>query len=157
MWDRPCLWSGLSGMTLSSKALSHYFSHSKGAAQAAKPYLQKCRTAGITNCSRRKTVTSAMGQCHGLRCSEYHEDSRAWKPETEKSKQWRREVRKAKTWLFLHALEILKFYPFCADNLETNAGIQLQPTGGKRNQEYQHQFSFVVFKQFWCLSQEQEH
>lgn len=35
---------------------------------------------------------------------------------------------------------------FCADNLDTNAGIQLQPTGGKKIQEYQHQFLFVVFK-----------
>lgn len=44
-------------------------------------------------------------------------------------------------------LGVFKIIPtFCADNLEQNAGIQSQPTGGKRNQEYQHQFLFVVFK-----------
>lgn len=49
--------------------------------------------------------------------------------------------------IFIYLGEFKIITIFLADNLETNAGIQLQPTGGKRNQEYQHQILFVVFKQ----------
>lgn len=45
--------------------------------QLQKLYLQKYKKSEISNCSRRTTVTYAMGYCHCLRCSEYHEDSTA--------------------------------------------------------------------------------